>query len=90
MTRRTSRCCRRRGLDQVLRHASSAAATSRFELWPGEVLGIVGESGSGKTTLLNCLSAQLAPDAGTVDYRHARRRASRDLHAPVRGASGAC
>ena len=25
---------------------------SRFDLWPGEVLGIVGESGSGKTTLL--------------------------------------
>jgi len=39
-----------------------------FELFPGEVLGIVGESGSGKTTLLRCLSAQLAPSAGSVAY----------------------
>jgi len=39
-----------------------------FDLWPGEVLGVVGESGSGKTTLLNCLSAQLSPSAGTVEY----------------------
>ena len=39
-----------------------------FDLWPGEVLGVVGESGSGKTTLLNCLSAQLAPTAGSVEY----------------------
>jgi putative phosphonate transport system ATP-binding protein len=40
-----------------------------FELWAGEVLGVVGESGSGKTTLLNCLSAQLQPDTGRIDYR---------------------
>ena len=40
-----------------------------FELWRGEVLGIVGESGSGKTTLLNCLSGEVAPDAGQVVYR---------------------
>lgn len=39
-----------------------------FDLWPGEVLGIVGESGSGKTTLLKCISAQLEPDGGTVQY----------------------
>ncbi len=39
-----------------------------FDLWPGEVLGVVGESGSGKSTLLSCLSAQLAPSAGRVDY----------------------
>lgn len=39
-----------------------------FDLWPGEVLGVVGESGSGKTTLLNCLSAQIEPTAGTVQY----------------------
>lgn len=39
-----------------------------FELYPGEVLGIVGESGSGKSTLLNCLSAQLSPCTGTVEY----------------------
>lgn len=39
-----------------------------FDLWPGEVLGIVGESGSGKTTLLNCLSSQIEPTRGRVEY----------------------
>ncbi len=39
-----------------------------FDLYPGEVLGVVGESGSGKTTLLNCLSGQLPPTSGTVEY----------------------
>lgn len=39
-----------------------------FDLHPGEVLGIVGESGSGKSTLLNCLSTQLTPSSGTVEY----------------------
>jgi putative phosphonate transport system ATP-binding protein len=40
-----------------------------FDLYEGEVMAIVGESGSGKTTLLQLLSAQLAPDAGRIDYR---------------------
>jgi putative phosphonate transport system ATP-binding protein len=40
-----------------------------FELWPGEVLGVVGESGSGKTTLLNCVSVQLQPDTGRIEYQ---------------------
>jgi len=39
-----------------------------FALWPGEVLCVVGESGSGKTTLLNCLSGDLPPTAGKVEY----------------------
>ena len=39
-----------------------------FELWPGEVIGVVGESGSGKTTMLNCVSARLAPTAGSVEF----------------------
>lgn len=39
-----------------------------FDLYPGEVLAIVGESGSGKTTLLNCISTQLDPTCGTVEY----------------------
>ncbi|MCG8544971.1 MAG: phosphonate C-P lyase system protein PhnK [Alphaproteobacteria bacterium] len=40
----------------------------RFSIYPGEVLGIVGESGSGKTTLLNCLSGQLEPSSGVVEF----------------------
>jgi putative phosphonate transport system ATP-binding protein len=40
-----------------------------FDLYEGEVMAIVGESGSGKTTLLQLLSAQLAPDAGSIAYR---------------------
>lgn len=40
-----------------------------FELWPGEVLAVVGESGSGKSTLLNCISTQLEPSSGTIEYR---------------------
>lgn len=40
-----------------------------FSIWPGEVVGIVGESGSGKTTLLKCISAQLEPTIGAVEYR---------------------
>ena len=39
-----------------------------FDLWPAEVLAVVGESGSGKTTLLKCLSAQLRPRSGRVEY----------------------
>lgn len=39
-----------------------------FDLYPGEVLGIVGESGSGKTTLLKCVSGQMEPTEGSVEY----------------------
>ena len=39
-----------------------------FDLFPGEVLGIVGESGSGKSTLLNCISGQITPSDGLVEY----------------------
>ncbi|MGI4813468.1 MAG: phosphonate C-P lyase system protein PhnK [Janthinobacterium lividum] len=39
-----------------------------FELFPGEVLCVVGESGSGKSTLLQAVSAQVAPEAGSVWY----------------------
>ena len=41
-------------------------ADVRFDLYPGEVMGIVGESGSGKSTLLNCMAGHLAPDGGEV------------------------
>ena len=57
-----------------------------FALWPGEVLGVVGESGSGKTTLVNCLSAQLQPDTGRIEYRMRDGRIAEllDLPEPAR------
>lgn len=51
-----------------------------LDIYPGEVLGIVGESGSGKSTLLRCLSGDVLPDAGTVEYA-TRTGVLRDIHA---------
>ncbi|MEM7744949.1 MAG: phosphonate C-P lyase system protein PhnK [Pseudomonadota bacterium] len=48
--------------------ARIGCADVRFDLYPGEVLGIVGESGSGKSTLLNCLAGHLPPDDGEVIF----------------------
>jgi putative phosphonate transport system ATP-binding protein len=48
--------------------ATVACRDIDFDLYPGEVLGIVGESGSGKTTLLNLIAANIAADAGTVEF----------------------
>jgi len=58
----------------------------RFDLWPGEVMGIVGESGSGKSTLLGCLAGQIAPDAGEVlfDTREAGLRDTLTMSEPER------
>jgi putative phosphonate transport system ATP-binding protein len=49
-----------------------------FDLWPGEVLGIVGESGSGKSTLLSCISGQVVPTKGAINYT-TRSQGVRDL-----------
>ena len=51
---------------------------------PARCWRFVGESGSGKTTLLNCISTRLAPTAGYVGYRHARRADARPVP-PERG-----
>ena len=60
--------------------ARLGCADVTFDLHEGEVIAVVGESGSGKTTLLQLLSAQLAPDAGSVLYRM-RDGVTRDLAA---------
>ena len=39
-----------------------------FDLYQGEILGIVGESGSGKSTLLKCLSGQISPSQGIINF----------------------
>jgi ABC-2 type transport system ATP-binding protein len=39
-----------------------------LQISSGDILGVVGENGNGKTTLLRCLSGQLLPDGGTINY----------------------
>jgi len=58
----------------------TALHEASFDLWPGEVLAVVGESGSGKSTLLGTISARMAADGGTVEYRM-RDGGLRDVHA---------
>ena len=53
---------RRQGGRGVVRALDGVA----FNLARGESLSVIGESGSGKTTLLRCISAHVAPDAGSV------------------------
>ena len=59
-----------------------------FALYPGEVLCVVGESGSGKSTLLQAVSAQVAPQAGSVWYDMRREHGVAPEHGGNSGNSG--
>ncbi|NVN09920.1 ATP-binding cassette domain-containing protein [Nguyenibacter vanlangensis] len=56
---RVEQVCRRFG-DHV------ALQDVRFDVHPGEIVGIIGRSGAGKTTLLRCLSGLERPDSGRI------------------------
>ena len=40
-----------------------------FDLQKGAIFGLIGPNGSGKTTVLNLITAELAPDQGSVMFR---------------------
>ncbi|WP_254445704.1 sugar ABC transporter ATP-binding protein [Ruegeria sp. HKCCA5014] len=45
-----------------------ALVDARFELWPGECVGLVGHNGAGKSTLVNVINGRLTPTQGKVRY----------------------
>ena len=59
----TRRQARRRG-----RSGGFTLGPVDVDVAPGRILGLVGENGNGKTTLLRLLAADLAPDAGQLDW----------------------
>ena len=40
-----------------------------FDIPEGGIIGLIGPNGSGKTTVLNLITAELAPDAGSILFR---------------------
>lgn len=41
----------------------------KFEVRPGEILGLMGPNGAGKTTLLNVIAGECIPDSGSVKFQ---------------------
>lgn len=60
-TMRAQGVCKSFGKKAVLRELE-------LTLEPGKIYGLLGRNGAGKTTLLSILTAQLAPDRGSVTY----------------------
>lgn len=60
-TMRAQGVCKAFGKRAVLRELE-------LTLEPGKIYGLLGRNGAGKTTLLSILTAQLAPDRGSVTY----------------------
>ena len=65
-----SRAYRVQGRQLVKRYRRGGFALGPVDVAvePGTILGLVGENGNGKTTLLRLLAADLAPDAGQLDW----------------------
>ena len=75
-TSRAVRSCARR------RAASRPCATSRFDVWPGEVFVVMGLSGSGKSTLVRTLIRLIEPTAGTIEIAEPGRDRGDGRRAP--------
>jgi branched-chain amino acid transport system ATP-binding protein len=45
----------------------TAVESVRFDIRPGESVGLVGPNGAGKTTLFNCICGQLQPQRGSIE-----------------------
>lgn len=56
------------GLVKRFRKGAFTLGPVDVQVAPGHILGLVGENGNGKTTLLRLLAADLAPDAGQLDW----------------------
>ena len=54
-------------------------------LSPGSRVGLLGDNGCGKTTLIRCLTGQLQPDAGTIDYEILTNLGTRALRRYIDG-----